>query len=335
MEAKRQPEVSVIIPVYNLERYIDVALTSVEAQTFADFEAIVVDDGSTDGSLERIRHHAERDARIVVVATPNRGVARARETGLARARGRYVAFLDGDDRWEPELLQQLVAEIGRNGGCDIVCCDFMRVRNSYRVPVRARRREELCGFGYLEATLSHTVNVCLWAKLFRRELFDGTLRHYPLPLGEDELLNMQIAFRQPRVRFVDYPGYDYMLRAGSANRRSVDLSYCLLFSAAVEEELSRCPGLSPEQAELLKLVSRVRWYLVAIRKSRNAWCGDSEYARWIHQARKGRSAELRRYYSWGDLLLLRLDSRRWLRPVAKGCATLQRLWKSLERRFSR
>lgn len=111
-ENERRPEVSVIIPVHNLERYIDACLASVEAQTFGDFEAVVVDDGSTDGSLRLVRSRAERDARIVVVATPNRGVARARETGLAKARGRYVCFLDGDDRWEPDMLRELVAAIG-------------------------------------------------------------------------------------------------------------------------------------------------------------------------------------------------------------------------------
>ena len=169
-ENERRPEVSVIIPVHNLERYIDACLASVEAQTFGDFEAVVVDDGSTDGSLRLVRSRAERDARIVVVATPNRGVARARETGLAKARGRYVCFLDGDDRWEPDMLRELVAAIG---GYDIICCDFKRVRASYEAPVRERRTEDLEGFGFLEATLSHAISVCLWAKLYRRELFDA------------------------------------------------------------------------------------------------------------------------------------------------------------------
>ena len=257
-ENERRPEVSVIIPVHNLERYIDACLASVEAQTFGDFEAVVVDDGSTDGSLRLVRSRAERDARIVVVATPNRGVARARETGLAKARGRYVCFLDGDDRWEPDMLRELVAAIG---GYDIVCCDFKRVRASYEAPVRERRTEDLEGFGFLEATLSHAISVCLWAKLYRRELFDAELRHYPLPLGEDELVNVQIGFRQPRVRFVDYVGYDYIQRAGSANRRSVDVDYCVRFAEAVDSELARCPGLSAERIGFLRLVSRVRWDL--------------------------------------------------------------------------
>lgn len=81
------PEVSVIIPAYNLEGYLDTCLQSVLAQTLGNFEAIVVDDGSTDGTPGLLRRYAERDPRIIVVSTPNRGVARARETGIARAQG--------------------------------------------------------------------------------------------------------------------------------------------------------------------------------------------------------------------------------------------------------
>lgn len=76
------PEVSVIIPAYNLEGYLDTCLQSVLTQTLGNFEAIVVDDGSTDGSPGLLRRYAERDPRIIVVSTPNRGVARARERVL-------------------------------------------------------------------------------------------------------------------------------------------------------------------------------------------------------------------------------------------------------------
>ena len=165
-------------------------------------------------------------------------------------------------------------------------------------------------------------------------MFDDRLRHHPLPLGEDELLNMQIGMRQPRVRFVDYVGYGYVQRAGSANRRNVDVDYCARFAEAVDSELARCPGLPAAQLVFFRLLSRVRWYLVCIRKSRNPWCGDSEYARWIHREVRGRGTDLRRYYSRCDLFLLSLDRWRWLRPLAVGCATVQRWASSLIRRVS-
>lgn len=94
---KSKPAVSVIIPVYNLENYLDTCLDSVGRQTYGDFEAIVVDDGSTDGSQAVARRHAERDARIVVVRTVNQGTARARETGIRHAQGDYIFIEVGDE----------------------------------------------------------------------------------------------------------------------------------------------------------------------------------------------------------------------------------------------
>ena len=133
---KSKPAVSVIIPVYNLENYLDTCLDSVGRQTYGDFEAIVVDDGSTDGSQAVARRHAERDARIVVVRTVNQGTARARETGIRHAQGDYICFLDGDDVWDSRMLEKLVAAIGENGGYDIVCCDYKRICKTYEAPRR-------------------------------------------------------------------------------------------------------------------------------------------------------------------------------------------------------
>ena len=130
------PEVSVIIPAYNLEGYLDTCLQSVLAQTLGNFEAIVVDDGSTDGTPGLLRRYAERDPRIIVVSTPNRGVARARETGIARAQGKYIAFLDGDDFWEPRMLEEMTASIGQNGGYDIVCSHIQQKKKNYQTNYR-------------------------------------------------------------------------------------------------------------------------------------------------------------------------------------------------------
>lgn len=172
------PEVSVIIPAYNLEGYLDTCLQSVLAQTLGNFEAIVVDDGSTDGTPGLLRRYAERDPRIIVVSTPNRGVARARETGIARAQGKYIAFLDGDDFWEPRMLEEMTASIGQNGGYDIVCCNFKRVCKTYQAIYRESRTEDMEGLEFLEATLRHSIWVTLWGKLYRRELFNNGLNHF-------------------------------------------------------------------------------------------------------------------------------------------------------------
>lgn len=234
---KSKPAVSVIIPVYNLENYLDTCLDSVGRQTYGDFEAIVVDDGSTDGSQAVARRHAERDARIVVVRTVNQGTARARETGIRHAQGDYICFLDGDDVWDSRMLEKLVAAIGENGGYDIVCCDYKRICKTYEAPRREMRTSDMQGLDFLVASLYHAISVTVWGRLYRRALFEKELRHYPLRLGEDSLLNIQIGCQQPRVRFIDYVGYGYVQRGGSANRSPLDIGYCVKFSEAVREKI--------------------------------------------------------------------------------------------------
>ena len=185
---KSKPVVSVIIPVYNLENYLDTCLDSVGRQTYGDFEAIVVDDGSTDGSQAVALSHAERDARIVVISTVNQGAARARETGIRHAQGDYICFLDGDDVWDSRMLEKLVAAIGENGGYDIVCCDYKRICKTYEAPKREMRTSDMQGLDFLVASLYHAISVTVWGRLYRRALFEKELRHYPLRLGEDSLL---------------------------------------------------------------------------------------------------------------------------------------------------
>lgn len=97
------PLISVVMPVYNIEAYVAEAVQSVLSQTFRSFELIIVDDGSTDRSVEICRSFD--DARIQIISQKNRGLAGARNTGIIHSRGKYIAFLDADDRWLPEKLE--------------------------------------------------------------------------------------------------------------------------------------------------------------------------------------------------------------------------------------
>ena len=100
-----KPKFSIIIPLYNKAPYIRKALESVAAQTFTDWECIIVNDGSTDNSMERIR--GLEDERIRVISQTNMGVAAARNNGVAASAGEYICFLDADDWWEPEFLAEI------------------------------------------------------------------------------------------------------------------------------------------------------------------------------------------------------------------------------------
>ncbi len=112
MDTQKNPTVSVVMPVYNVERYVTQAIRSVLDQTFADFELIVVDDGGSDDSVALCRAIADRRIRIVHQA--NRGLAGARNTGIAAARGEFIALLDADDAFTPEKLSLHVAHLRAN-----------------------------------------------------------------------------------------------------------------------------------------------------------------------------------------------------------------------------
>lgn len=105
------PTVSVVMPVYNVARYVEEAIASVLAQTWLDFELIIVDDGSTDDSVARCQRFD--DHRIRIVQQENRGLAGARNTGIRHARGHYIALLDSDDLWSPHKLAAHVAHLDR------------------------------------------------------------------------------------------------------------------------------------------------------------------------------------------------------------------------------
>lgn len=329
------PAVSIVIPVYNLEAFLAPCLESVRGQTFGDFEAIVVDDGSTDGSLAEIRRLTAGDDRFVVVPTRNQGVARARETALAKARGRYVCFLDGDDWWEKDMLETLLAAITQNGGYDIVCSNYIRVCATYRTVVREKQTADLEEFGYLREVMTFGIAPSLWGKLYRRTLFDDTLRHYPMRRGQDTLVNIQIGCRCPRVRFADYAGYNYLQRPGSEIHSRISFEYCREYADTVADIFRRnAERLAGSSADLYRLVNALWWYIRYISRSSNPWRGDDPYARQLRSEVSGHRAELRKHFSRGELLMFDLDRWHALRPAVIVLLTLRRWKTSLQRRLS-
>ena len=106
-EMSHNPRVSVIVPVYNNEKYIRETLNSLKAQTFSDFEALCIDDGSSDNSSGIIQEFAATDQRFHYVFQENSGAGPARNNGLSKATGEYVSFLDGDDLYDPDYLKRL------------------------------------------------------------------------------------------------------------------------------------------------------------------------------------------------------------------------------------
>jgi len=204
------PLVSIIVPCYNAETFLGATLEAVIAQTFTDWECVVVDDASRDGSAAVLAQYAERDLRIRPVFHPvNGGAAAARNAGLGVIRGRYLAFLDADDYWLPEKLAKQVAYM-REKGAPIVHTSYRfidkkgaflpgGVRASNRVDLRTYMRNTEIGMstslldrGQVGEFSFRDIRLCqdthLWLVLLRRGLVSlgmaETLVHYRVREGQ-------------------------------------------------------------------------------------------------------------------------------------------------------
>ena len=147
------PKISVIVPVYKVEKYLPECIESVLAQTFPDFELLLVDDGSPDNSGKICDAYAARDSRIRVFHKPNGGVSSARNLGVKNARADYIAFLDSDDWWKPEFLEKMTSLAQKYPQACCCCCWINFVGNN----LQPKRTEGLRGFAYGESAFLNVI----------------------------------------------------------------------------------------------------------------------------------------------------------------------------------
>jgi teichuronic acid biosynthesis glycosyltransferase TuaG len=170
------PEVSVVMPAYNAQRYIAATLQSVLDQTYRRFELLVVDDCSTDATREVVAGFSERDARVRLIRLPrNRGApAGPRNVGVAEARGKWVAFLDADDIWHPQKLEIQLAVLERTGAkfCSSRMVDFEDESQLRFTPVTQPALERIGFFKQLVKFRTPTSSVVLSRDLIRRHSFN-------------------------------------------------------------------------------------------------------------------------------------------------------------------
>ncbi|MBC7883027.1 MAG: glycosyltransferase [Anaerolineae bacterium] len=189
------PQVSVIIPAYNALKYLPETINSVLAQSFVDYEIIVVDDESTDGTAEWLRSRAS--GYLHFYEQKNQGAAAARNTAIRHARGKYIAFLDADDLWEPTMLEQQVACLEEHPEAGLVYT-WMRVIDENGKPTGnlCRPKDE----GFIWEQLVRTNNIYPSATMVRRGCFDTVGLFDPeLPNVEDWDMWLRIANRYPVV----------------------------------------------------------------------------------------------------------------------------------------
>lgn len=244
----KSPTVSVVIPVYNQQEYIGACLDSLEQQTFADFEVLVVNDGSTDRSSAVIAEHAQRDTRIRLIDQANGGVSTARNAGLAQATGTWICFIDPDDSAEPEYLATLYGETRAHPHADAImsaCVAFgsageRRQRffpSGFVVADEAAKKplyRQLMDGAYMQDAGFVTAIGVPWGKLYRRALLtEHDLRFDPaLPRMQDNLFNMEVFRAAHELVYVDYAGYHY--RVGGLGARTVANTAKGLYHPAID-----------------------------------------------------------------------------------------------------
>ena len=210
-------KISVIVPVYNCEKYLPALIDSVLKQTYRNLEIILIDDGSEDESGTVCDTYARLDSRIRVIHQENGGVSHARNRGLEVVTGEYISFIDSDDTLEPNMYE-LLAKTIQVYGADIAHCGYkhivgaeIRVVNDTKRVIPQNRSEAV------ECLISgHLFGSGLWNKLFRSELIRDIRFHEDLKINEDTLFNFQAFCKAQKTVFVDYALYNYIARFGSS-----------------------------------------------------------------------------------------------------------------------
>ncbi|MFJ8260431.1 glycosyltransferase family 2 protein [Rummeliibacillus sp. NPDC094406] len=190
------PEISIIIPVYNVEKYLNRCITSIINQTFKNIEIILVNDGSKDLSGELCDHIAKSDNRIIVIHKQNGGSSSARNAGLKKARGDYIAFVDSDDWVSLDMYEYLYKIINEHNAdiaqvCDYVTAKKTKIKNKEIKEVLISGKEKLIDY-FIEAQFS----VCV--RLFKREVFNGII--FPEgKINEDIVTNYKLLLNSSKI----------------------------------------------------------------------------------------------------------------------------------------
>ena len=194
------PEISIIIPIYNKAKYLKRSIESVLNQSFSDYELLLIDDGSTDASSDICELFSGRDSRIKVFHKTNGGVSSARNLGIDKASGNYIAFVDADDWAERDMFKRLY-ELVKTNNADIASVSYMLADDDSKIlvnregaNVRVFNREEAV-HNYLLLGLSNRIqDYAVWAKLYKRDLFKDTL--FPEnQIYEDMILNLRLILK--------------------------------------------------------------------------------------------------------------------------------------------
>ncbi len=287
------PYITVIVPVYNTENYLERCINSILAQTFTDFELILVDDGSTDGSGRLIDEKAAADLRVVAIHKPNGGSSSARNEGLKMAKGKFISFIDSDDYIEPFFLEKLSIPTYSDDTLQIVQIGRTEVNED------GTRREDICvppgtdtfiaSKEFFRTLIMHTGDCSFCTKLISKKLFEG--RVFPVgKLNEDFHLIIEMLFETKGVYSLSEYGYHVCYRLGSNSRKADRNDFSPVFKDCIDnadwiEEIvkEKYPDLT-EVSVRFSLFQRLEYLLhIPISLMNKDYPGYSETVRYVRR----------------------------------------------------
>ena len=219
-----EPLISVIVPVYNGQDYLEKCIISIEEQSYENIEIIIVNDGSTDNTAALCVKLRESYGNIRVITMEDEGVSAARNAGIDAARGVFLTFVDADDRLRPKMLQVLYHCI-LDTGCDVAGCGFFKwskeeewqqfLSERYRL----EKADKLDPLKYLREQVLRGNSRC-WSKLYRRSAIGNFRFQRNLSIGEDMLFIVRLLPYLNGIAETDYPGYGYYQNPKGAMNRA-------------------------------------------------------------------------------------------------------------------
>ena len=251
--SEQPPKISVIIPVYNVEKYLRECLDSVVNQTFGELEVLCINDGSTDGSPAILDEYARKDARVRVIHQENQGQAAARNRGLAEARGEFVLFLDSDDFWAPDLCEKVLKK-AESAGADLVQFQFQAFGET-SFPFEPEPMDCRTLTTPEEKIRMDHIVPCVWAYAYRRAFLNDHALRFPEHFDfEDVPFIWLCRFRANRIDVLASRFYHYRLGTGYSTSRKSEEKFLRLPAAynRMIEDL-KSAGASPEVLRIVTL----------------------------------------------------------------------------------
>lgn len=235
-----KPTVSVIVPVFNGEKYLERCVDSILNQEYEDLELILVDDGSTDGTGEICRRYERQDPRVLLITKENSGVSDSRNLAIGQALGTYLQFVDSDDWLAPDATRLMVRRMEETG-CDLVIADFYRVsgeRVSHKGDIEEDGKMSLETFAsYMMENPADFYYGVLWNKLYRREIVERHRLRMDRNISwcEDFMFNLEYMRHAETICALRTPVYYYVKRKGSLVNQGMNISRVIRMKLMVFE----------------------------------------------------------------------------------------------------